>query len=70
MQVYADGKDEITQDQFHELVYAVYKLAMDHYPEGPQSCRYIFPTLKALVDSAVSSLIVLIRVYWLSTYLL
>ncbi|KAK7598222.1 hypothetical protein V9T40_006457 [Parthenolecanium corni] len=50
--VYADGKDEITQDQFHELVYAVYKLAMDHYPEGPQSCRYIFPTLRALVDSA------------------
>lgn len=37
-------------------MYAVYKLAMDHYPEGPQSCRYIFPTLRALVDSAVSTL--------------
>ncbi len=53
--MYADGKDEITIDQFHELVYAVYKLAMDHYPEGPQSCRFIFMTIKALVESAVSN---------------
>lgn len=52
--MYADGKDKIVIDQFHELVYAVYKLAMDHYPEGPQSCRYIFTTIKAVVDSAVS----------------
>lgn len=52
--MYAGGTDEINYDQFHELVYAVYKLAMDYYPEGPQSCRYIFTTIKAVVDSAVS----------------
>ncbi|XP_065226218.1 uncharacterized protein LOC135849645 [Planococcus citri] len=50
--MYADGKDKMVIDQFHELVYAVYKLAMDHYPDGPQSCRYIFTTIKAVVDSA------------------
>lgn len=50
--MYADGKDEIKPDQLHELVYAVYKLAMDHYPEGPQSCRYIFTTIRAVVNSA------------------
>lgn len=54
--MYADGKDEIKPDQFHELVYAVYKLAMDHYPEGSQSCRYIFTTIRAVVNSAVSNL--------------
>lgn len=51
--MYADGKEEIDQDQFRELLLAVYKLAMDHYPEGPQSCRYIFKTIQAVVDSAV-----------------
>lgn len=52
--MYADGKEEIDQEQFRDLLLAVYKLAMDHYPEGPQSCRYIFKTVKAVVDSAVS----------------
>jgi len=52
--MYADGKEEIDQDQFRDLLIAVYKLAMDHYPEGPQSCRYIFKTVQSVVDSAVS----------------
>lgn len=52
--MYADGKEEIDQDQFRDLLIAVYKLAMDHYPEGPQSCRFIFKTVQSVVDSAVS----------------
>lgn len=52
--MYADGKEEIDQNQFRDLLLAVYKLAMDHYPESPQSCRYIFKTVQAVVDSAVS----------------
>uniref|UniRef100_A0A8D8SCC1 TLDc domain-containing protein n=1 Tax=Cacopsylla melanoneura TaxID=428564 RepID=A0A8D8SCC1_9HEMI len=50
--MFADGKDDIDQKQFTDLLYTVYKLTMDHYPEGPQSCRHIFKTLKAVVDSA------------------
>ncbi|XP_008473651.1 uncharacterized protein LOC103510742 [Diaphorina citri] len=51
--MFADGKEEMDQKQFSDLLYSVYKLTMDHYPEGPQSCRHIFKTLKAVVDSAV-----------------
>lgn len=50
--MFADGKEEMDQKQFSDLLYSVYKLTMDHYPEGPQSCRHIFKTLKAVVDSA------------------
>lgn len=52
--MFSDGKEEMDQKQLNDLLYTVYKLTMDHYPEGPQSCRHIFKTLKAVVDSAVS----------------
>lgn len=50
--MFSDGKEEMHQKQLSDLLYTVYKLTMDHYPEGPQSCRHIFKTLKAVVDSA------------------
>jgi len=62
--MYADGKEEIDQDQFRDLLIAVYKLAMDHYPEGPQSCRYIFKTVQAVVDSAVSLLFICLILFY------
>lgn len=52
--MYADEKEDIGQDQFKDLLLTVYELAMDNYPEGPQTCRYIRKTIKAVVDSAVS----------------
>jgi hypothetical protein len=67
--MYADGKEEIDQDQFRDLLIAVYKLAMDHYPEGPQSCRYIFKTVQSVVDSAFHKKLTL-KVGYLTNWIL
>lgn len=67
--MYADGKEEIDQEQFRDLLIAVYKLAMDHYPEGPQSCRYIFKTIQAVVDSAFHKKLTL-KVGYLTNWIL
>lgn len=53
--MYADQSEYMKTDQFHQLLLIVYKIAMDHYPDGPQSCRQLFKTLQAIVDSAVST---------------
>lgn len=54
-QMFAEQSEYMQTEQFHNLLYTVYKIAMDHYPDGPQSCRQLFKTLHAVVDSAVSS---------------
>jgi hypothetical protein len=51
--MYAEGSD-ISQDGFHQLLLQAYKLSMDHYPEGPQTCKELSNILKAVIDSAVS----------------
>jgi hypothetical protein len=51
--MYAEGSD-ISQDGFRQLLLQAYKLSMDHYPEGPQTCRQLSNILKAVIDSAVS----------------
>ena len=57
-QMYTDGEENMTVEQFRDLLMAVYKLAMDYYPEGPQTCRQLFKTLQAVTDSAVSMILV------------
>jgi hypothetical protein len=51
--MYAEGSD-ISQDSFRQLLLQAYKLAMDHYSEGPQTCKQLSSILKAVTDSAVS----------------
>lgn len=51
--MYADV-GEVTQENFRELLLAAYRLAMDHYPEGSATCKRLFQTLQAVIDSAVS----------------
>lgn len=50
--MYTDGEENMTVEQFRDLLMAVYKLAMDYYPEGPQTCRQLFKTLQAVTESA------------------
>lgn len=52
--MYTDGEENMTVEQFRDLLMAVYKLAMDYYPEGPQTCRQLFKTIQAVTESAVS----------------
>lgn len=61
LQMYAEGSD-ISQDGFRQLLLQAYKLAMDHYPEGPQTCKQLSNILKAVIDSAVS-------LFWLYMHL-
>lgn len=53
LQMYAEGSD-ISEDNFRQLLLQAYKLSMDHYQEGPQTCKHLSSILKAVVDSAVS----------------
>ncbi|XP_046682755.1 uncharacterized protein LOC124369080 [Homalodisca vitripennis] len=50
--MYAEHSDTMQTEQFHNLLLTVYKIAMEHYPDGPQSCRQLFKTVQAVVDSA------------------
>lgn len=51
--LYSKNKDEVCPDEFRSLLLDLYRISMDHYPEGPQSCRQIFSTTQAVVDSAL-----------------
>nr|CAD7445556.1 unnamed protein product [Timema bartmani] len=52
IKMYAEG-DEITREQFNELLLVAYRLAMDFYPDGPpRTCLQLYKVLKAVVDSA------------------
>ena len=56
-QIYAEGND-ITQENFRQLLLQAYKLAMDHYTEGPQICSHLPNILNAIIDSAVSNIFI------------
>ncbi|XP_023720002.1 uncharacterized protein LOC111871259 isoform X2 [Cryptotermes secundus] len=51
VKMYAEGSD-IDQDGFRQLLLQAYKLAMDHYPEGPQTCKQLSNILQAVIDCA------------------
>ncbi|KAG8241568.1 hypothetical protein J6590_084161 [Homalodisca vitripennis] len=53
--MYAEHSDTMQTEQFHNLLLTVYKIAMEHYPDGPQSCRQLFKTVQAVVDSAIDT---------------
>ncbi|CAB3247697.1 unnamed protein product [Arctia plantaginis] len=44
-----DDDNTVTPDGLRSLLYTSYKLSMDHYPEGPQTCLMINKTLSAVV---------------------
>ncbi|XP_030032397.1 uncharacterized protein LOC115448913 isoform X2 [Manduca sexta] len=43
-------ENNVTPDGLRSLLYTSYKLSMDHYPEGPQTCLMINKTLSAVVN--------------------
>ncbi|RVE43057.1 hypothetical protein evm_012288 [Chilo suppressalis] len=45
----------VTPDGFRSLLYTSYKLSMDHYPEGPQTCPMIDKTLSAVVKGCFNN---------------
>ncbi|PSN56687.1 hypothetical protein C0J52_00006 [Blattella germanica] len=51
VRMYAEGKDA-SQDNFRHLLLQAYRLAMDHYTEGPQICKRLPNILNAVIDSA------------------
>ena len=52
--MFAACNPDISRDNFRDLIMTSYKLAMDHYPEGAQTCIKIYRTIQAVLDSAVS----------------
>uniref|UniRef100_A0A6M2DRT9 TLDc domain-containing protein n=1 Tax=Xenopsylla cheopis TaxID=163159 RepID=A0A6M2DRT9_XENCH len=47
--------DSVTPDGLRNLLMTCYRLAMDHYSGGPQTCLLIHRTLSAVVDSCFHS---------------
>ncbi|XP_049879269.1 uncharacterized protein LOC126376135 isoform X3 [Pectinophora gossypiella] len=45
-----DDENTVTPDGLRSLLHTSYKLSMDHYPEGPQTCLQINNTLSAVVN--------------------
>ncbi|KOB74164.1 Restriction of telomere capping protein 5 [Operophtera brumata] len=45
----------VTPECLRKLLYTSYKLAMDHYPEGPQTCLLINKTLSAVVNGCFNN---------------
>ncbi|KAM3957867.1 uncharacterized protein ACR2FA_008135 [Aphomia sociella] len=45
----------VTPDGLRNLLYISYKLSMDHYPEGPQTCLMIHKTLAAVVNGCFNN---------------
>lgn len=41
----------MTTDSLRLLLFTAYRVAMDHYSEGPQMCLHIQKTLTAVIDS-------------------
>lgn len=37
----ADTDEMVTPEGFRNLLFTSYKLSMDHYPEGPQTCLMV-----------------------------
>ncbi|XP_075219467.1 uncharacterized protein LOC142323560 [Lycorma delicatula] len=69
--MYSTNREEISPDEFQSLLMVIYNISMDHYPEGPQSCRKIFNTIQAVVDSAFhkkSTLSVTYLAHWIQNH--
>ncbi|XP_054280121.1 uncharacterized protein LOC129005898 [Macrosteles quadrilineatus] len=69
--MYAGNAEYMNTEQFQSLLLTVYKISMDHYPEGPQSCRQLFKTLEAISNSAFhkkDSLPVIYLAHWLEEH--
>ncbi|GBP20822.1 hypothetical protein EVAR_14548_1 [Eumeta japonica] len=45
-----DEGGQVKREGVRALLHTCYKLSMDHYPEGPQTCLKIHQTLSAVVD--------------------
>ncbi|XP_067015802.2 uncharacterized protein [Anabrus simplex] len=45
-------RNEVKEENFRQLLLAAYRLAMDHYPDGPTTCTQLHRTLAAVIDSA------------------
>lgn len=45
---------DITKEQFEEVATLSHTVALDHYSEGPRTCKETKQTLDALTNSAVS----------------
>ncbi|XP_049792971.1 uncharacterized protein LOC126202926 isoform X3 [Schistocerca nitens] len=52
VKMYSSDDSEVTQENFRDLLMAAYRLAMDHYPEGSVTCKRLYHTLQAVIDSA------------------
>ncbi|XP_026278855.1 uncharacterized protein LOC113206822 isoform X1 [Frankliniella occidentalis] len=52
IKIFSEGSEEVAQQQVLDLLMLTYRLAMDNYPGGPQTCLHIHHTLQAVVDSA------------------
>ncbi|CAG5047470.1 unnamed protein product [Parnassius apollo] len=52
VRMFSSETDEsvVTPDGLRNLLYISYKLSMDHYPEGPQTCLMINKTLSAVIN--------------------
>ncbi|KPI98968.1 PREDICTED: uncharacterized protein LOC106118012 isoform X1 [Papilio xuthus] len=52
VRMFTSDSDEsiVTPDGLKNLLYISYKLSMDHYPEGPQTCLMINKTLSAVIN--------------------
>lgn len=46
-----DSKIFMTPDSLRLLLFTAYRVAMDHYSEGPQMCLHIQKTLTSVIDS-------------------
>ncbi|EEB12701.1 conserved hypothetical protein [Pediculus humanus corporis] len=51
VKMFAACNPEISRENYRDLIMTAYKLAMDHYPEGAQTCIKIYRTVQAVIDS-------------------
>ncbi|XP_060806770.1 uncharacterized protein LOC106140278 isoform X2 [Amyelois transitella] len=57
VRMFSSDSDEntVTPEDLNSLLYTSYKLSMDHYPEGPQTCLMIHKTLGAVVSGCFNN---------------
>lgn len=52
-----DNLTDITKENFEKVSTLSHVVALDHYPEGPRSCKHTKQTMIALSNAAVSKII-------------
>ncbi|KAK6636400.1 hypothetical protein RUM43_010061 [Polyplax serrata] len=71
VKMFAACNPEISRDNFRDLIMTAYKLAMDHYPEGAQTCIKIYRTIQSVIDAVFhrkESISVLFAAHWLGVH--